>query len=632
MSAVDLPWLAQGPAPDIAFWTNRASDVSNWDACVAVARSRGDFVAINKLDRKLQAAFAGGPPEGCDGQTARLAMLSSSTSDHLIPSLRVAALRRNIWLSVWTPPYGQFRQSLLQGDANLDFFQPDTVLLAIDAVTLLGRGLPTADRATANSEVERSVAELVELWRAAKSRYGAQVIQQTIAPTAPLLFGSNEHLLPGSPAHLAMQVNHRLRAAAAEEGVALLAIDDRIARDGLQAWHDPGLWHRAKQEFSPAAAPLYGDLTARLIAAQRGKVAKCLVLDLDNTLWGGVIGDDGLEGIILGQGSGVGESFLALQAYARSLSQRGVLLAVCSKNDEANAREPFLKHPEMLLRFDDIACFVANWEDKPSNLRTIAKTLNIGLDALVFVDDNPFERNIVRTELPMVAVPELPEDPADYVNCIADAGYFEALSLTAEDIERTRTYRENTAREAELASSTDVGGYLRSLNMRLIWSRWDRIGLARSIQLLNKTNQFNLMTRRYTDAEGEAILADQAALGLQLRLTDRFGDNGIIAVLVARRVAADTLDIESWVMSCRVLGRGVEQATLNVLVQQARQLGVRYLTGSFRPTAKNAMVKQHYPSLGFSTIEQTADGFAKSRLDIREFLAFETHCTVEEAQ
>ena len=219
---------------------------------------------------------------------------------------------------------------------------------------------------------------------------------------------------------------------------------------------------------------MYGELVARLLAAQQGRAFKCLALDLDNTLWGGVIGDDGLYGIALGQGSALGEAFVAFQRYARDLSRRGVILAVCSKNDEANALEPFEQHPEMVLQREDIACFVANWTDKASNLREIAAQLNIGLDALVFVDDNPFERNIVRRELPMVAVPELPDDPALYADCLADAGYFESVRLTAEDLQRARQYQANAERAAARGSTTDLEGYLRSLDMDLRWRRFDR--------------------------------------------------------------------------------------------------------------------------------------------------------------
>ena len=358
----------------------------------------------------------------------------------------------------------------------------------------------------------------------------------------------------------------------------------------------------------------------RLIAARRGLSSKCLVLDLDNTLWGGVIGDDGMAGIVIGQGSALGEAFVAFQHYARDLSRRGVILAVSSKNDDANAREPFENHPEMTLRMDDIACFAANWSDKASNIRSIASRLNIGLDSLVFVDDNPFERNLVRRELPMVAVPEVGDDPAYFARILADAGYFEGLAVTADDRLRHESYRGNIQRESLREASTDLPAYLRSLQMRLVWRRFDRLGLSRIVQLMNKTNQFNLTTRRVTEDEIRARTNDPRALGLQLRLTDRFGDNGIIAIVSGHLVEGGAdFTIDDWLMSCRVLGRQVEQATLNLLAAQARQLGAGRLVGDYIPTAKNEMVRDHYTRLGFALEASREDGGTRSVLDLASF-------------
>jgi FkbH-like protein len=351
------------------------------------------------------------------------------------------------------------------------------------------------------------------------------------------------------------------------------------------------------------------------------------VLDLDNTLWGGVIGDDGLEGIALGQGSPLGEAYTAFQVYVRELSRRGVILAVCSKNDAAVAGEPFERHPDMVLKPADIACFVANWQNKADNLRAIAQQLNIGLDALCFIDDNPFERNLVRQELPMVAVPEVSDDPTGYAVALADGGYFESLGVTEEDRERTGQYQGNSAREALKAAVTDLPAYLRGLEMQLLWKRFDRIGLQRIVQLINKSNQFNLTTRRYTEAEVEAVMADPDAFGLQLRLTDRFGDNGIIAVVIGRKQPSLDLVIDTWLMSCRVLGRQVEAATLNLIAQEAVRSGARRLVGEYIPTAKNSMVRDHYARLGFAAVTGEPD---RSVLDLAGFTPADTFIHVVE--
>jgi FkbH-like protein len=280
----------------------------------------------------------------------------------------------------------------------------------------------------------------------------------------------------------------------------------------------------------------------------------------------------------------------------------------------------------MVLKRADIACLVANWEDKVTNLRSIAQALNIGLDALVFADDNPFERNIVRRELPMVAVPELPADPALYGRCIADAGYFEAPAITWEDRARAAKYQRNAQREASRSASTDLAGYLASLQMRLEWHPFDPIGQQRITQLINKTNQFNLTTRRYTDADVAAAMHAKDALTLQLRLTDRFGDNGVIGIVIARPRESGNGEwfIDTWLMSCRVLGRQVEQATMNLLVECASEAGAQTLIGEYRVTAKNGMVQQHYEKLGFTQIPAHEDGVTTWRRAIADFAPFQT--------
>jgi HAD superfamily phosphatase (TIGR01681 family) len=355
--------------------------------------------------------------------------------------------------------YGQYRQELENRASSLYKFQPTTILFAFDALHLVSGISGPLSVAGTKSVVVQLIKRIQGLWSIAKNSLGAHVIQQTVLPTATRLVGSNEHGLPWSQASLTRQINSELRVAADAAGVDLLSVDEAIEIVGLDTWFDQSLWHKAKQEIRPTAAPIYGDWVGRILAARQGRSSKCLVFDLDNTLWSGVIGDDGLGGIVLGEGNAIGEAHKAFQAYARNLAQRGVILAVCSKNDEANAKLPFTSHPEMVLKLDDIACFVANWADKATNLRAIASSLNISLDSLVFVDDNPFERNIVRRELPMVMVPELPEDPSLYVRCVADAGYFELAQITEEDFARSQQYQANLTRQGAMNAATDLKGF-----------------------------------------------------------------------------------------------------------------------------------------------------------------------------
>ena len=575
-----------------------------------VATSRMDFAQEIKFDRvvsRLLALHHAGLP---GLERVRVALLGSSTTAHLISGLRVAGLRRGLQLEVYEAPYGMYRQALFDPGSALASFAPHAIVLALDARHIAGLA--------AHGGAASALDEMQACWRQARERFGCQVVQQTVLPVFPALLGENEHRLPCSPAALVAAVNHALRERAAEAGVDLLAVDALAAHYGLLALHERSLWHHAKHEIHPGAAALWGDHAARLIAAARGRSAKCLVLDLDNTLWGGVIGDDGMEGIVLGQGSARGEAFAEFQRYCHGLAARGVVLAVCSKNDPANAREPFEHHPEMLLHASDIACFVANWSDKATNLREIARRLSVGLDALVFVDDNPVERALIRRELPEVHVPELPEDPADFASTIAAAGYFEALGTTAEDRKRGAQYQANAAREELRASATDMEGYLRSLDMVLTMSPVDAMSLARVTQLINKTNQFNLLTRRRSETEVAALARNPNAVALQARLTDRFGDNGIIAVVTAC-IRGNEACIEDWLMSCRVLGRRVEEACLQVLVKSCAARGVQRLVGEFRPTAKNGLVRDMFSSLGFTQVEDRTSGVTRWVLDLQEF-------------
>jgi FkbH-like protein len=541
-------------------------------------------------------------------QANRIAVLGTSTVVHLADGLVAAGLRREMAVDIHIGAYGDVFGALASGDDAVSKFAPTAVLLSFDARHVIGYGSKDA------------ACDLIEkCWRLARESHpSAIIIQQTVLPVFDPLLGSNESRYSASPARLIATVNDGIRERAPSAGVYLVDVEQFAGQHGIDAWYNPVLWHKAKQEVSPTTSPLYGDLVMRVIAARMGLSSKCLVLDLDNTLWGGVIGDDGLGGIALGNGSAEGEAFLAFQGYAKSLAKRGIILAVCSKNDEANARGPFEKHPEMVLKNDDIACFVANWSDKAYNLKSIASTLNIGLDSLVFADDNPFERGQVRAELPMVAVPELPEDPSGYARCIADAGYFEAVDVTDDDLKRTKAYSDNRLRDELQTSASDMGAYLASLNMELIWGRVDLGTLPRVTQLINKTNQFNLTTKRYTEQAIEEVAARNRSAVLHFRLTDRFGDNGIICVVIGSVNERSEFDIDTWLMSCRVLKRGVERAVLGIVAGTAKSLGAECVTGTYMRTEKNGMVADHYSGLGFSAIEATED---KSRwvLPLKEF-------------
>jgi FkbH-like protein len=586
----------------------------------ALANSRLDFTQSLKLDRIFQRTLASANGTLPGLEPLRLALLGSSTLSHLAPGIRLAGLRRGLAIELYEAPFGLYLQELMDEDSGLHRFQPEAVLLALDA-----RHLAAAEGATPESALDL----LRSCWHQLRSAFPCQILQQAVLPIFPDLLGNNESRLPHSPSAIVTRLNDLLRSATAEQGIDLLALDRLAALHGLDHCYDPGLWHRSKQEFHPRAGDLYGEHVARLLAAARGKSSKCLVLDLDNTLWGGAIGEDGLHGIVLGPGSATGEAFSDFQRYLKQLAARGVILAVCSKNDAPNAAQPFDLHPEMQLKRSEIAAFVANWTDKATNLRAIAQQLQIGLESMVFLDDNPVERALIRRELPMVAVPELPEDPALFAQTLANTGLFESRGLTGEDLLRCQLYQANAARTQLQQNTTDMPSYLRSLRMVLTAQPFDSVDLTRITQLYNKTNQFNLTTERFTEPEVASQMLDPKLLTLQFRLSDRFGDSGIIALLTARlRPNGTEAVIDSFLMSCRVLGRHIEHACFNTLAEQCLALGISRLTGIYRPSPKNGLVAQLYQQLGFELFSETSSGETHWLLDLHTFEPLPNFCEV----
>jgi len=356
--------------------------------------------------------------------------------------------------------------------------------------------------------------------------------------------------------------------------------------------------------------------TAAVVGARLGLTRKCLVLDLDGTLWGGVVGEDGVDGIVLGGGE-AGEAFVAFQEYVLELKQRGVILAVASKNNEADAREVFERHPEMRLGLEDLAVFAVNWEDKPANLRRIAQALDVGLDALVLADDNPAERQIVRRLVPEVDVLALPDDPSDFRRALAGYLGFESIAITGEDRRRTAQYRARAA-AAELASSAaDIESFYRDLRMEAVVAPFDELHLARIAQLVGKTNQFNLTTRRHDAPTLRRFTDDPAYITRYLRLSDRFADHGLVALAIAR-IDGDTAEIYTLLMSCRVIGRTVEDHLLMHICRAAQDAGATRLRGTYLPSAKNQLVADLYQRLGFRLLEETPGGATRWEYDLAQ--------------
>jgi FkbH-like protein len=613
----ELQWLPQSPEN----FNGRLKALTN-----AIGPQGRDLqaLALHALDlnqlTKLAKAIDRVRTESADGSKSldplvpfRLAVLSNSTIDFIVPALIASSARYGIALEVIQPSYDQVAQEALTPDSRVNASKPNAVLLAID-YRALPLKLSIGDPQAASATVQGAVGYLQALRNGIKAGSNAACIFQTFAPPPELLFGSLDRALPGTLRNIIDGINREVADLAISSGDVLLDVAGLAETVGLADWHNTQLWNMGKFAFSDELIPLYADHVARTVASMRGKSRKALILDLDNTVWGGVIGDDGLEGIKVAQGDARGEAHLAVQRLALNLRERGVVLAVSSKNTDEIARTPFTQHPEMLLKLDHIAVFQANWNDKATNIQAIAEELSLGLDAMVFLDDNPAERGLVRKLLPQVAVPELPEEPAYYARTLAAAGYFEAVAFAVEDLKRAGFYQDNAKRADLLKQVGGVDAYLASLDMTITFHPFDPTGRARIVQLINKSNQYNLTTRRYTDPEVEQAENDQDVFTLQVRLSDIFGDNGMISVVVCRPGEPGVWEIDTWLMSCRVLGRKVEHMVLREILDHARAAGVYKLAGVYKPTDRNKLVIEHYAKLGFTKVNEEESGLTRWEL------------------
>jgi len=592
---------------EIAGWLKAQIKAERWDQ-LAEALPRFivpglDYTSACSLHRILRQLAQ--QARAHDRKT-KIAVLGSFTTHQLVSLVELYLGAGRVGAEVYEADYGTFRQELLDPESELYRFQPDLIVLATSWRDLGHRPELGDDRAEVQRKVEAELADWMLLWRTAHERLGCQIIQNNFDAPPWRTLGNHELRHPAGLGRYITLINLALQDAA-PPFVTIHDIDHLSATWGRWEWGDERFYHHAKLPCSPEHLVDYGHSLASLILAQLGLVKKCLVLDLDNTLWGGVIGDEGLGGIRLGQGDPESESFVAFQRYVKGLRLRGVILAVCSKNTDAIAREVFEKHTEMVLHLDDISCFLANWDDKASNLVRIARELNIGLNSLVFVDDNPAERAIVRQLRPEVAVPELPLDPSGYIMALERQRYFQPLFLSAEDLKRTDYYRADSARQAAESSAEELDGFLKSLEMTARIGPIEPATLERTAQLIQRSNQFNLTTRRHSAADVQAMMADQSWLTRTVSLRDRFGDNGLISVLLAR-VDGQVLEIDTWLMSCRVLKRGVEQFLMNDLGEFARRQGLKAVRGEYIPTAKNGLVRDHYANLGFTKLDGDLSG------------------------
>lgn len=530
----------------------------------------------------------------------KLAILGGSTTNHITDILELFLLDAGIRAELYQCEYGQFYEELLYNNEQLHAFAPDFIYLHTTGKNIL---YPPAISDTPEQVQDKLGAEFARyrsLWERAAADYGCTVIQNNFDPPQYRLLGNCDSSDCRGRVNFTNRLNMLFGEYAAEhKSFFINDISYLSAREGLDNWNDPTAWHMYKYSPAPACIPTLCHSVACIIKAVMGRNKKALVLDLDNTLWGGIVGDDGVEGIDIGMETPSGQVFYAFQSYLRELKDTGIMLNVNSKNDLENAMAG-LRHPSSVLTPDDFIVIKANWMNKDKNIAEIAAELNIMPDSLVFIDDNPVERGIVSAMNAGISVPEIGQ-PEDYIRVIDRSGFFEVTNLSGDDLHRNEMYKANAVRAQLEQSAGSYEDYLRSLKMTAVIHYFEDPYLPRIAQLTGKSNQFNLTTRRYTTAEIEAVVQDLWRIALYGSLADRFGDNGVVSVVIGVK-EGQTLDIELWIMSCRVLKRGMEDAMLDALVDAARVRGINTLRGHYYPTAKNGMVRDFYGDMGFSRL------------------------------
>lgn len=552
------------------------------------------MITFKELKRNLKKDFAGFP-------TIKVALVGDTATQFLALAIRGMGIERGYNVDLFEAEYNQVERQFMDPTSELYEFDPEFVVV-FQSTHKLGEvhSLCTIDR-------QRTIAEdrLGFVKSIADNPFFAskKIIYFNYPEIEDTVFGSYANKVDSSFTFQVRKLNYELMRLSEQYANLFIcdiaAVQNKLGRDLMFA---PNVYTSTEMVLSIDAIPFVASRIMDIVAAIKGQFKKCLILDLDNTVWGGVIGDDGLEGIQLGHGLGIGKAFTEFQMWVKKLKQRGVIICVASKNNEEIAKEPFEKHPDMILKLEDIAVFQANWETKVDNIHTIQRILNIGFDSMVFLDDNPFERNIVRENIQGITVPELPEDPGEYLEYLYSLNLFETASYSMADKDRTKQYQVEAKRVSLQKTFTNEADFLKSLNMFSVVSGFTKFNTPRVAQLSQRSNQFNLRTVRYTESDIEVYARNSDVIDLSFTLEDKFGDNGLIAVVIMKKQDVETLFVDTWFMSCRVLKRGMENFTLNTMVEKAKEKGYRRIVGEYIPTLKNKMVENHYDQLGFTLI------------------------------
>jgi len=529
----------------------------------------------------------------------KVAILGDTSTQFLTIALKGFANQYKLSLDIFEADFNQIDRQVFDKSSDLYAFAPQIIILFHAAEKMLLRfyknDVEEKTRFGANH-----IQLVANLYDTLSSNIGCKVIYYNLCEINNSILGNYANKTTASFIYQLRKINFELmNLAEAKQDLFICDICALQAQIGRSVSFAQSIYINTDMVLSLDLVPLIAKNTMDIIACMYGRMIKCIVLDLDNTLWGGVIGDDGIENIQIGN-LGIGKAFTEFQYWLKNLKERGILLAVCSKNTEAVAKGAFKEHPDMVLQLEDFCVFVANWENKSDNMRYIQSVLNIGFDSMVFLDDNPFERNMVRENIKDILVPELPEDPALYIDYLCTMNLFEVTGLSIEDTQRTALYQEDAQRAILQRSFTNELSYLASLEMVSEVDVFNSFNIPRVAQLSQRSNQFNLRTVRYSESDIVRMAANSTYVTFTYTLQDKFGDNGLICVVIMRKESEQQLFIDSWFMSCRVLKRSMEQFTLNTLVKYAMQNGYTQIIGEYIPTAKNDLVKDHYAQLGFT--------------------------------
>ena len=538
----------------------------------------------------------------------RIAILGGSTTSEVKSILELFLLAQGIEPTFYESGYKRYSEDVQFENPDLWKFRPDIVLIHTTCRNVTRFPELLESEAETERYVRDEMTRFEALWEKIHTSLGAVIIQNNFDLPRLKPLGNLEAAQSFGRINYLLRLNAEFAKYARSHTHFLINdIHYLSAQVGLAAWSSPSYWYSFHMAVTPTATVALAGNVAAIVKSIYGKCKKCLILDLDNTLWGGVIGDDGVQNLLLGRDHAVGEAYLDFQQYVKDLQRRGVILAVCSKNDLENAKEGF-SHPDSILKVEDFSAFKANWNPKPQNIREIAAELNLGLDSMVFVDDNPAERALVAEELPEVAVPEVGSDVSLFAEILEHDHFFEAHKVVQDDLKRAGFYSLDAQRKAAESSFANYGEFLSSLEMTADIGPFVPLYLERITQLINKTNQFNLTTRRYTSAEVEAFSQNAGFITLYGRLADKFGDNGLVSVIVGC-VADDTVRIDLWLMSCRVFNREMELAMFDALIESCQIRGISKIVGIYIPSKKNGIVAEFYKSLGFNPMgEKNSDG------------------------